>query len=150
MNEISRIKKLITDHFDGNPWLDVSIKGTLKKVTARQAVKKVGDLNSIWQIVNHMIDWREALCKKLKGETITVTENNFFEDVIDVSEKEWRLTLKRLERSQKDILSFLTTLREFDFDKVYSNGHTSYEHLQAILQHDAYHLGQIVLLKKLT
>lgn len=150
MDEISRIKKLIADHFNGNPWLDVSITGTLKNVSAKQASKKVDGLNSIWEIVNHMIAWREALCQKLKGENIFVAQNNFFDDVPVVSEKEWKLTFKRLERSQKDILSVLTNIKKFDFDIVFSNGHTSYEHLQAILQHDAYHLGQIVLLKRLT
>ena len=34
-------------------------------------------------------------------------------------------------------------------EKVYpNNGMSYYEHIQGIIQHDAYHLGQIVLLAK--
>ena len=37
-----------------------------------------------------------------------------------------------------------------DLAKIYvNNGHTYYEHIHGIIQHDVYHLGQIVILKKL-
>jgi len=149
MDEINRIKKLIGDHFNGEPWLDVNIVETLKNISAEQAAKKIDNLNSIWQIVNQMILWREVLWKKLNGNTVFVSENNFFEEIENTSENEWKLLLKRLEHSQKIILNFLSEQIQFDYDNVFQNGHTYYEHLQAILQHDAYHLGQIVLLKKL-
>ncbi|MEP7171342.1 MAG: DinB family protein, partial [Bacteroidota bacterium] len=62
----------------------------------------------------------------------------------------WQRTLKKLERSQHNILSFLSSENDSVLEKIYiANNHTYYEHLQGILQHDAYHLGQIVLLKKL-
>ena len=42
------------------------------------------------------------------------------------------------------------TFDESDFDKIYpSNKMSYYEHIHGIIQHDAYHLGQIVLLTKL-
>ena len=46
--------------------------------------------------------------------------------------------------------AFLENFNESQFDKIYpSNKMTYYEHIHGILQHDAYHLGQIVLLSKL-
>lgn len=150
MTETARIKKLISDHFDGSPWLDVTITDTLKNISASQAAKKIDDVNSIWQIVNHMTAWRETLYCKLSGESVTVPSNNFIENIIDTSEKSWRNDIKKLEKSQKNILKYLSDPRDTRFDLEYSNGHTFYEHLQAILQHDAYHLGQIVILQKLT
>lgn len=149
MSDINRIKKVISDQYDGDPWLDVTIKDILKDISATDADKKISDLNSIWQIVNHMIEWREVLWKKLNGEKVIVTENNFIEEIEDPSEEEWKLTLRRFDRSQKNIINFLSGLKDFDNDKVFPNGHTANEHLQAIIQHDAYHLGQIVVLKKL-
>ena len=149
MGELKRLKKIINDGYDGNPWLDVTVTDTLNDVSAERALKKIGDHNSIWEIVNHMIEWREVLWKKVNGEKVFVTNTNFIEEISDSSEKQWKQTLKRVEKSQKNILSFLTKLKDLDYDKTYPNGHTSYEHLLAIIQHDAYHLGQIVLLKKL-
>jgi uncharacterized damage-inducible protein DinB len=150
MNELSRLKKLLSDHFDGSPWMDVNIIDTLKNIPASQAAKKINNLNSIWQIVNHMIAWRETNLERLKGEIIPSPENNFIEDIKDTSEEAWQVTLKKMDRSQHNLLSFLSSAKDSMLEKVYiTNGHTYYEHLQGILQHDAYHLGQIVLLKKL-
>ncbi|MEO8447787.1 MAG: DinB family protein [bacterium] len=150
IDETARIKKLISDHFDGSPWLDVTLYDTLQKISSAQAAKKIDDLNSIWQIVNHLTAWRETVCTKLSGESVTVTPDNFIVDITDTSEKNWKNDLKKLEKSQKTLMKFLSDSRDSDFELEYSNGHTFYEHLQAILQHDAYHLGQIVILQKLT
>jgi len=150
MSELARLKKLLSDHFDGSPWLDVSIMDTLKNISASQAAKKTDHVNSIWQIVNHMIAWRETNLKRLKDEMVAAPENNFIEEIKDTSEEAWQATLKKLERSQHNILSFVSTATDAMLEKVYiTNGFSYYEHLQGILQHDAYHLGQIVLLKKL-
>ena len=52
--------------------------------------------------------------------------------------------------SQQQWIEFLKTFSENDFDKVYKNNSmTYYENIQGIIQHDAYHLGQITLLSKL-
>jgi len=150
IDETARIKKLITDHFDGSPWLNVTISDTLKKNSSSQAAKKIDGLNSIWQIVNHLTAWRDTIYCKLSGESVTFTSNNFIEDITDTSEKNWKNDLKKLDKSQKNIMKFLSDSRDLDFQLEYSNGHTFYEDMQAILQHDAYHLGQIVILQKLT
>lgn len=149
MKELIRIKKIVSDQFDGVPWLDVNIADTIRDLSCVDAAKKTGDLNSIWQIVNHMIEWREVLWKKLYGDKVFVPENNFIEDIEDTSQIAWKQTLERFEHSQKNILKFLSIEKDYDYDKTFTNGNTFYEHLLAILQHDAYHLGQIVLLKKL-
>ncbi|WP_235811010.1 DUF1572 domain-containing protein [Aequorivita aquimaris] len=41
-------------------------------------------------------------------------------------------------------------LPKADFEKEYpTNKHSYYKHIHGIIQHDAYHLGQIVLLAKM-
>jgi len=45
--------------------------------------------------------------------------------------------------------TLLKKITNSDFEKIYpSNGNTNYEHTHGIIQHDAYHLGQIVLFGK--
>jgi hypothetical protein len=46
-------------------------------------------------------------------------------------------------------MKLLKKFKRKDLEKNYSsNGMSYYEHIQGIVQHDAYHLGQIVLLAK--
>jgi len=75
---------------------------------------------------------------------------NYFEEIEIQSNQAWFNTLNQLEIAQKRWLEFLKLVRIKDFEKKYPvNNMTYYEHIQGIIQHDAYHLGQIVLLSKL-
>lgn len=69
--------------------------------------------------------------------------------MIDASEEAWLNTLDKLEDSQEQWRLVLKKLKKKDLEKTYpANGMSYYEHIQGIVQHDAYHLGQIVILAK--
>ena len=105
---------------------------TLKDITAEQAYRKINpNLNTIWEIVNHLIQWRKNILRRVQGETIITPDHNYFVPVIDPSEVAWAQSLQTLAKSHPN------------------NNHTYYEHIHGIIQHDVYHLGQIVILKKL-
>lgn len=150
MKETERIEKLFTDLYNGEPWIGVSISGVLKNISAEQASKKVSpELNSIWEIVNHIITWRLNVLERVQGKVITTPDNNYFDVNTETSETEWKNSLKRLKDSQQKWISFLKKFKEKDFEVIYpNNGLSYYEHIHGIIQHDAYHLGQIVLLAK--
>jgi uncharacterized damage-inducible protein DinB len=151
MKETQQITKLFEDLYDGDPWIDVTILGVLKNVSPQQAAKKIAPgRNSIWQIVNHIISWRENVLLRVQGNVINTPNNNYFIEIADISETAWQQSLERLQNSQQQWITFLKHFDESDFDKIYpSNKMSYYEHIHGIIQHDAYHLGQIVLLTKL-
>ena len=147
---IQHIAKLLGDHFNGNPWIDITILGELKSLTAKQAAAKTGDLNSIWEIVNHMISWRKALISRVKGKTVKYSDNNFISEVKDKSPAAWKKTISNFRKSQEDITGFLVRSDDSLLETISpTSGYTYYELVMAILLHDSYHLGQIVLIKKL-
>ena len=151
MKETERIIKLFEDLFEGEPWIEVNLIGTLKGITAEQAAKRsLAERNTIWEIVNHLISWRQNVLERIQGKVITTPGNNYFTAVTDTSPEAWTSTLHQLKVSQLQWINFLRTFRESDFEKIYPiNSMTYYEHIHGIIQHDAYHLGQIVLLAKL-
>ncbi len=150
MEETARIKKLIADLYSGQPWLDVTIKNTLAHITPGQAFNKISPRwNSIWEILNHIIEWRKAVLLRVQGNTPESPADNYFRPVTDHSEAAWQDTLARLEGTQEAWITFMDQFNQADFEKTYpSNGSSYYDHIQGIIQHDAYHLGQIVLLAK--
>ena len=149
--ETKRLKQEFSRLYDGDPWIDVNLKQTLSGISAEKASKRIAEgRNSIWEILNHMIEWRRMLLKRLKGNIIPVPEDNFFHEVPDSSEVSWTYTLNEFEETQKEWLSFFDGLKDEDLEKTYpGNGQGYYYLIQGIIQHDAYHLGQIVLLSKL-
>lgn len=151
MSESKRISNLYQSIYDGNPWLEVNLVHTLKEVTADQAYRKINpNLNTIWEIVNHLIQWRRNILGRVQGESITTPDHNYFVPVIDSSEAAWEQSLQNLLKTQDQWRVFLADFKDADLDIIYThNNHTYYEHIHGIIQHDVYHLGQIVILKKL-
>ncbi|MBL8016812.1 MAG: DinB family protein [Ignavibacteria bacterium] len=147
---IAKAKKLLKDHYNGNPWIDSTIAGTLKQITAKQAAAKRGGFNSIWQIVNHMILWRTALIGRVMDKPVAHPDNNYIAEIKDTSAAAWKDTIKQFERSQKGIMKFLGSSEDKLLEKVSpSSGYSYFELVMSIVIHDSYHLGQIVLIKKM-
>lgn len=150
MNETKRIRKLFDDLYNGSPWIDVNLSAVLEKISAKQATRKISpNLNSIWEIVNHLVSWRLNVLQRVQGKEMKSPANNYFSPVNNSSEAAWTATLKELNNSQKQWIAFLQGFNKKEFDTIYpSNNMNYYEHIHGILQHDAYHMGQIVLLAK--
>ncbi len=146
--ERERIAELFIKLYEGSPWIDVNIRETLEPLSADQASRRVlPGTNTIWEIVNHLISWRQTVLQRIGGEMAPSPDNNYFEPVKETSDSAWQQTLRALEESQVDWLRTLETFNESDFDKVHAgNLMNYYEHIHGILQHDAYHLGQIRML----
>jgi len=136
--------------YKGSPWIDVNLAGTLKHINAGVAARKISpQWNSIWEIVNHLISWRLNVLQRVQDKVIVTPANNYFAPIEDMSEGAWQQTMERLEDSQQQWMKLLKKFKKKDLGKNYpSNGMSYYEHIQGIIQHDAYHLGQIVLLAK--
>ncbi|MEP7371925.1 MAG: DinB family protein [Chitinophagaceae bacterium] len=151
MKETKRIANLLDDIYQGSPWIDVNLTGTLSNISPEQAAKKVApQWNTIWEIVNHLINWRLSVLQRIQDKVIASPADNYFSPVKDLSAEAWQNTLKKLEDSQKQWMLVLKKFKKKDLEKNYpANGMTYYDHIQGIIQHDAYHLGQIVLLAKL-
>jgi uncharacterized damage-inducible protein DinB len=140
MAESQRIAALLSDLYNGKPWIDINILDTVKSLNAQQAARKIGnDWNSTWQIINHLIDWRSHLLENFHGGDRTSP----------TSDAAWQTTLEKLETSQHDWQKFLRHLDDNALNETMA-GHkfTNYQYLHGIVQHDAYHLGQIAMLVK--
>jgi uncharacterized damage-inducible protein DinB len=151
MKEIQRISKMFTDLYEGDPWIDVNLVDSLHKISGQQAIKKISpDHNSIWEILNHVIDWRENVSERIHGKALPSPENNYFAPITNPSDAEWQKAVNRLKSSQMKWKDLLENFKEEDLETTYAaNGMSYYEHMHGILQHDAYHLGQINLLAKM-
>ncbi|MBC7889306.1 MAG: DinB family protein [Ferruginibacter sp.] len=150
MKETERIAGLFEDIYNADPWIDVTLLATLENISAEIASKKITPRwNSVWEILIHIIKWRENVLQRVQGIVIDSPADNYFTVVSDQSEKAWQHTLQDLKNSQQKWIAFLEKMEEEDFDKIYpANGGSYYKHIHGIIQHDAYHLGQIVMLVK--
>lgn len=151
MKETLRIRSLFEKQYDGNPWLGVNFLDKLKLITPEMAAFKFSpDTNSIWEILNHIIGWREVVLQGIPQNGYKSPPHNYLTPIESPSELEWEHTLVRLKDSQDDWLEYLNSLDKKVFERPFSDGrYNHYELILGILHHDIYHLGQISLLIRL-
>ena len=148
-NEINRILKLFAELQHGDCWVDHSFKEVLHGIDAQKAIDGIsGNTNSIWQLVAHITYWRTKVVNRLTG-----TDNPPpFADFLlpdEPTEKNWKQALNDFEAAYHLLRNAIYHFKADNLDNPSpKEGQTFYELILGCLQHDAYHLGQIMLLKK--
>lgn len=153
MTEGTRIAKLFFDLQDGKPWTEVKLSDILQGITAQKAAARpIANANTIWQLVQHCIGWRENVLMKMQGNEFTSPPDNYLSMPEDISDVAWQMLLQQLEQSEKNWEKFLKSVEDDWLNAGYlpsKNVFTNYEVIHGILHHDNYHFGQILMLKKL-
>ncbi|MEL3974426.1 DinB family protein [Rossellomorea oryzaecorticis] len=141
-------------HFHENDWfasMDQALHGC---TTAEAAWTSSGNSNSVWQIVNHLIFWNEDVIHRIKGtENPLKAEDNeetFGNPGDPEDEMGWVQTVERLNEVMNTLKTVIADLDDEKLKAPYAADRYSIERLLSqIMLHDTYHLGQIVLLRKL-
>ena len=137
-------------HFGGN-WTAVNIKEQLSGITWQQATTKVQDLNTIAALVYHMHYYVELVLKVLRGGPLDGKDKYSWETPAINSQADWE---QLLNKTWTDAESFAQEIEQFPENKLFeefiNNQYGNYyRNLTGIIEHCHYHLGQIVLIKKL-
>lgn len=141
-------------HWYKNEWF-ASMDQALHGVTAAEAAwTSSGTSNSIWQIVNHLIFCNEDVIHRING-----TENPHKAEDNDETfgipgdpedKKGWTQTVQRFYEVMNNFKTVIADLDDEKLKATYAANSNSIERLLSnIMMHDAYHIGQIVLLRKL-
>jgi hypothetical protein len=148
----AQIAKNLRDvHFGGN-WTAVNLKDVLKDVTWEQAVKKHYSFNTIAALVFHINYYQDAILNLLKGIPLNAKDELSF-NLPPVQDKDdWDNLLNKLWSDAETLAAIIETLPETKmWDDFWNNKYGNYyRNFTGIIEHCHYHLGQIVLIKKLS
>lgn len=149
---VNRIVELLTEVFEKESW-QAPLTASLDGLTARQAAwTPAGLRNSIWMIVNHLSLWKEYYAGRLAGEPPRPSgwaEKVDWQPISDTSDEAWQAALSRLQSAQNHFLAAMKKRSDEDLERPLPGGKTPMYHVQAMAPHDAYHCGQIRLLRAL-
>jgi len=134
--------------FNGSPWHGDSLIQVLDGLGEDQALARpLPDRRSIAEIVSHIGATMDIVRRRLAGETFEVTPELDSPPVTRVS---WTDLLDRLQRTQTLLVDSVARMKDSDFDlKPQDKNYTVDFMLYGLLQHTAYHAGQIAMLRKL-
>jgi hypothetical protein len=137
-------------HFGGN-WTSSNLKDNLEDVSWQQATTRVYDLNTIATLVYHTHYYVHAVLQVLQGGTINASDKFSFTHPPIQSQQDWEKFLEQVFTDAEKFAGLVEQLPDHilweDFtDSKYGN---YYRNLHGIIEHTHYHLGQIVMIKKI-
>ena len=137
-------------HFGGN-WTEVNLKDSLADINWQQATTKVYTLNTIAALVYHTNYYVSAVLKVLQGEPLHAKDKHSFDHPPIQSQEDWEKLLNKIWNNAESFATAIeqlpaSKLGETFTDEKYGN---YYRNIHGIIEHTHYHLGQIVLIKKL-
>lgn len=152
--EIKRIYQQFKYIFEINAWYGTPILKVLETIDEQQALVAFNGSHNIAELVHHMTAWRIFAIKKLEGNVdYDVSPEMNFVKIEKQSREEWQNLINNLKESQKLLLAEIKKHDDSILDKTVPPGiapriYSYYVLLTGLLQHDIYHLGQIVILQK--
>ncbi len=137
-------------HFGGN-WTWSNLKDTLEDVTWQQATTQAYSFNTIATLVYHINYFVSGVLKVLRGGQLEIKDKYSFDHLPISSQEDWENFLNKVWTDAEDFANLIEqlpedTLWEFFSEEKYG---IYYRNIHGIIEHSHYHLGQIVLIKKI-
>ncbi|MBW1656628.1 DUF1572 domain-containing protein [Flavobacterium quisquiliarum] len=133
-------------------WIaNTNYKDQLENLDWKIAVTPVQNLNTIALLAQHIHYYIEGINNVFKGGTLDIKDKFSFNFPPISSQENWEMFLIRFWNATEEFASFVEQmsdekLNQFFVDEKYG----SYQrNIDAMIEHSYYHLGQIVLIKKL-
>ena len=151
MSEVERILDQMDRAFSGDAWhgppLISLLEGILAEDASQHAIKGA---HSMWEIVHHITAWNAIMRREMLGETVSITPEQDWPPVRNMSESAWREAVESLVDARSRLRGVVQGLRDDQLDEkpVKRTENSRYVMLHGLVQHDLYHAGQIAVLKK--
>jgi uncharacterized damage-inducible protein DinB len=158
MAEADRLVDQIGRAHDGDPWHGSPVKTILTGVTHEQAARRPPNgAHSIWEIVLHMTGWRNEVARRATGQPAGEPAGGDWPAVGEPTAARWQAALAALDDAHRNLAGVVRGLSDDRMlqptndprNRALGTGVTYYELLHGIVQHDAYHAGQIAIIKKI-
>lgn len=137
-------------YFGGN-WTFANLRDTLKDVTWEQANTKVEGFNSILALVYHIHYFVNVLTLVLEGKPLDAHDKFSFDHPEISSQEDWKLFIDEVFNRATTLANLIEELPDDNLSKIFvlEKYGSYYRNLTGVIEHIHYHLGQIVIIKKM-
>ncbi|MBB3128345.1 putative damage-inducible protein DinB [Paenibacillus rhizosphaerae] len=129
------------------------LEKVLKDITFEQAIwKPVDEMNSIWELVCHLLFYEKRLLMRFLGETANepqAEDNKSTFRLPTETFQNWKETKQEYFFVHRELEKILAKSEQEDLYRQIPEERSLVLELKSLALHDAYHIGQIVLLSKM-
>jgi len=152
-SQLETIIQNLEASFDGKPWYGIAVMEKLNAIPWQIVNDAQYGAKTIAVLVQHIINWRIFVLKKLEGDlefNIVIDAENDWDEVHINSLEEWNSLKQKLQNTQDSLIQKLSQETDELLNKqVPGKDYKFGPILTSIAQHDIYHLGQIAMLNSM-
>jgi uncharacterized damage-inducible protein DinB len=148
--ELERLEEQLRSSFEGGSWHGPSVRETLDGVTAEEAWRHpIPGAHSIWELVLHLASTYSLVLRRLNGDAVDLSPEEDWPVVEAPTQANWTAALNVLRSLNQQLRAAAQRFNQDALDEPLGNPkYSAYEQFVGITQHDLYHAGQIVLLRR--
>ena len=137
--------------FNGTWVTGTNFKAQLSNLTWEQATQTINSLNTIAALTSHIHYYISGILNVLEGGTLDIRDKFSFDFPPIKSQEAWEKVLNNLWKDSERFANLVEQMTEEKLKEDFSDKkYGSYQrNIEAMIEHSYYHLGQIVLIKKL-
>lgn len=156
MTERERLLDMIGRLHSGDAWHGPSVMATLEGIdAARASTHPLPGAHGIWEIALHVIAWRREVAARVRGKAPSLPEDGDW-PTPGIDERAWTETKAALDASHRELVALISSLPDAALERPVGRaedagvgaGVSVGIMLHGIVQHDAYHAGQMAMLAK--
>jgi uncharacterized damage-inducible protein DinB len=133
-------------------WIaNTNYKAQLEEVHLKQALEKMGNFNSLAALTFHIHYYIKGILDVFEGKPLTIRDLYSFDVPIMNREEDWNALKESLWQDTELLAKEIENFPEDDWSQAFCDEkYGSYQrNIDGLIEHAYYHLGQVVLIKKL-
>ncbi|MFH6963166.1 DUF1572 domain-containing protein [Flavobacterium plurextorum] len=130
---------------------NTNYKDQLENLDWKTAITPIQNLNTIAILAQHIHYYIDGINTVFKGGTLDIKDKFSFDFPLISSTEDWEFFLEKFWSSSEEFASFVEQMSDEKLDQFFADEKygTYRRNIDAMIEHSYYHLGQIVLIKKL-
>ncbi|WEK68997.1 MAG: DUF1572 family protein [Candidatus Chryseobacterium colombiense] len=152
MSSTSQLAKRFREVLLDGLWIaNTNFKDQLSDVTWEQATTKIGSLNTIAMLTFHINYYIAGLVNVFEGGDLEIRDKYSFDLPSIQSQEEWEELLNKLWMDSEKFAALLEQMPDSKMNEVFVDEKygTYLRNIDGMIEHAYYHLGQIILIKRL-
>jgi uncharacterized damage-inducible protein DinB len=152
MNSSSQIANRFREVLLNGKWIaNTNYKDVLSNVNWNDATKKIGTLNTIAILTQHINYYIAGILNVFEGGSLDIRDKYSFDFPAINSKEEWDRILNELWENSEKFAVYIEQLSDEQLDQPFVDEKygTYRRNIEAMIEHSYYHLGQISLIKKM-
>lgn len=146
------IANRLREIFISGYWIaNTNYKDQLQSINREQAVQQVSDLNTIAALTYHINYYLSGILNVFNGGLLEIKDQYSFDLPPIHAEADWKQLVKKLLANAAAFADEVEKMPDEKLDEVFvDEKYSTYlRNIEAVIEHSYYHLGQIVLIRKL-